>query len=212
MTLPNEGLFRKLLYESAKQHQNLCPRQILGIRMGLCGMRHLGLILGAEPFNNRRKRLFTFVETDGCMVDGVIAATGCTAGHRTLRVEDYGKFAVTIIDTLTRQAVRIRPHPEARQLVQAYPIDAKSRWHRYLHAYRMLPDEQLLDVTSIELTVGIEKIISTPTARATCEVCSEEIMNGREVDINEQIICRACAGESYYVLTQQFASTNHNPL
>jgi formylmethanofuran dehydrogenase subunit E len=198
MTLPNQELFRKVLYTSAKQHQNLCPRQVLGIRMGLYGMTVLGIKLDAEPYDNKRKRLFVFVETDGCAADGISAATACTVGHRTLRVEDYGKLAVTLADTVTKEAVRVRPNPEARQLAQAYPMEAKSRWHRYLSAYRLLSDEQLLEAVPIQLTVCLEAIISSAQKRAVCEQCSEEIMNGREVSDNGRTFCRSCAGMSYY--------------
>jgi formylmethanofuran dehydrogenase subunit E len=45
------------------------------------------------------KRLFAFVETDGCFYDGVAVASGCWVGHRTLRLMDYRKVAVTIVDT-----------------------------------------------------------------------------------------------------------------
>ena len=48
------------------------------------------------------KRLYTFVETDGCFADGVMVATGCSLGHRTLRLIDYGKVAATFVDTRER--------------------------------------------------------------------------------------------------------------
>lgn len=41
----------------------LCPRQVMGARIGLQGGRLLGLAL---PQVSGQKRLLTFVETDGC--------------------------------------------------------------------------------------------------------------------------------------------------
>jgi len=73
----------ELLEISARDHNHLCPRQILGVRMGLLGMRALGF---DEP--PVKKRLLIITETDGCFADGLSAATGCTVSHRTLRVED----------------------------------------------------------------------------------------------------------------------------
>ncbi len=102
-----------LLEKSAQHHNHLCPRQILGVRIGLAGMNALGL--GA---NNGTKRLLVILETDGCFADGVIAATDCTVGHRTLRVEDYGKVAATFMDTKTGTAVRVAPALDVRN--QAY--------------------------------------------------------------------------------------------
>ena len=87
---------------SSRDHNHLCPRQILGVRLGLAGAAALVL----EP-PIKDKRLLVVTETDGCFVDGVTAATGCTVGHRTLRVEDYGKAAATFVDTHTGRAVRV---------------------------------------------------------------------------------------------------------
>lgn len=106
----------ELLGQSAALHHHLCPRQVLGVRMGLLAGRELGLDLPQTG-----KRLLTIIETDGCFADGVSVATGCWVGHRTLRVEDYGKVAATFVDTDCRQSVRIVPHPGARafQVIRA---------------------------------------------------------------------------------------------
>jgi formylmethanofuran dehydrogenase subunit E len=91
-----------LLEKSSRDHSHLCPRQILGVRMGLCGMKALGF--DAPP---DKTHLLIITETDGCFADGLSAATNCTVGHRTLRVEDYGKAAATFVDTRTGLAVRV---------------------------------------------------------------------------------------------------------
>lgn len=74
------------------------------MRTGIYAGEVLGLTLPQA-----HKRLFTFVETDGCLIDGIVVATGCAVGHRTMRVMDYGKSAATFVDTLTERAVRIMP-------------------------------------------------------------------------------------------------------
>ena len=75
-----------LLRTSATSHQRLCPRQVLGVRMGLLGGRWLDL-----PVPREDKRLLTLVETDGCAADAIAVATGCRVGLRTLRVIDFTK-------------------------------------------------------------------------------------------------------------------------
>lgn len=94
-----------LLTLSATQHHKLCPRQVLGVRIGLLAGHLLEM-----PLPQPEKRLLAIAETDGCFVDGISAATGCYVGRRTLRIEDYGKTSVTFINTLTEQAFRIVPH------------------------------------------------------------------------------------------------------
>ena len=90
------------LAASAHRHARLCPRQVLGVLAGLAAIALLGIPAGSRD-------LFAIVETDGCFVDGVEAATGCSIGHRTLRVEDYGKVAATFVDLATAAAIRIVP-------------------------------------------------------------------------------------------------------
>lgn len=182
-----------LLEKSAQHHSHLCPRQILGVRIGLAGMKALGL-----EANQGSKRLLVIVETDGCFADGVTAATNCTVGHRTLRVEDYGKVAATFIDTKTDHSVRVAPALDVReQAVASCPHESR-HYFAQMEAYRILPDETLLTVTQVQLTTSIRAILSRPGVRVNCAACGEEIMNEREVIVDGQPFCRACAGEAYY--------------
>ena len=96
-------------------HQHLCPKQVLGVRIAMLAAQWHGVELPQAD-----KRLFAFVETDGCFADGVAAGSGCSVGHRTMRVEDYGKVAATFADAQTGAAVRIHPHPRSRVIAQRY--------------------------------------------------------------------------------------------
>lgn len=199
-SIPQMEILEQLMDESAVRHNHLCPRQVLGIRMGLCALRMLGLIDAAYSprFQNENKRLLTIVETDGCGLDGIAVATDCHVGRRTLRVYDFGKMAATLVDTQNGRSLRVIPHPDSRDLATKYAPHAASRWHAYLEAYQVIPDEELLIVREVQLTQTIEAIISRPGARAICQACGEEIINEREVHCHGRILCRACAGEAYY--------------
>src|SRR5512141_395633 len=94
----------EILNTAASRHSHLCPRQVLGARIGLAGARAVGL----EP-PVRGKRLLVILETDGCFADGMEAATGCSVGHRTLRIEDYGKVAATFVNIRQGRVVRVTP-------------------------------------------------------------------------------------------------------
>jgi formylmethanofuran dehydrogenase subunit E len=61
-----------------------------------------------------------------------------------------------------------------------------------------MPEQELLLAQPVTLTVSLEKLISQPGLRVTCEACGEEIMNEREVIHEGMVLCRACAGEAYY--------------
>jgi formylmethanofuran dehydrogenase subunit E len=191
MSLPDN--FQHLLEQSAARHDHLCPRQILGVRMGLLAAKILQLDLPQSD-----KRLYTIVETDGCGMDGIAVATGCSPGRRSLRILDYGKMAATFIDTRTGQAIRVSPHPQTRVLWGQYAPDAPDRWHGYLQAYQIMPDEILLIALPVKLNFSLEKTISLPDQRAICALCDEEIINERQLLVNGQVLCQTCAGESYF--------------
>jgi len=163
------------------------------------------------------KRLFAFVETDGCFADGVSVATGCWFGRRTLRLMDYGKVAATFVDTRTDRAIRIWPDPRARNRAATYAPDEHRRWHMYLAAYQVMPTNELLRAEEVELTVDLAAMISRPGVRMNCAECGEEIINEREVLRDGKTFCRSCAGEHYYqhrsdvalVLPETLASVGH---
>ncbi len=183
----------ELLQKSASLHQHLCPRQVLGVRMGLAGGRWLGIDVPQTD-----KRLFTIVETDGCATDGIAVATNCWLGRRNLYVYDFGKVAATFVDTLTGRAVRVVPSAASRQRARAYALQAESRWHAYLLGYQRMPDEELLDIQEVSLSVSVRALLSRDGYRVNCDICGEEIINEREVYREGLTLCRPCAGEGYY--------------
>lgn len=190
-----------LLEQSARMHRHLCPRQVLGVRMGLLAGSILGLDLPQSG-----KRLFTIVETDGCAADAVSVATNCWIGRRTLRVEDHGKVAATFADTEGGEAVRIVPRHSARRLARKYFPEAKNKWQAYLLGYRQIPSRELFKIQPVMLKDPLDWIISRPGIRIDCEACGEEIINERELTVDDRALCRACAGESYYsLLMEEFA-------
>jgi formylmethanofuran dehydrogenase subunit E len=193
-------MLEALLSESAAGHNHLCPRQVLGVRLGMFGLKQLGFIDDdcSGRFKNEDKRLLTIVETDGCGADGIAVATDCSVGRRTLRVLDFGKVAATFVDTQSGRSLRVAPRPGARESAVCLLPDAESRWHAYLEAYQHLPDDALFQFKAVRLTISLADILSQPDKRAVCEACGEEIINEREVLQDGRILCRPCAGIQTY--------------
>jgi len=183
-----------LLEQTAALHRHLCPRQVLGVRMGMLAGELLGVDLPQSD-----KRVFAFMETDGCTCDGVAIASGARVGRRTMRMTDFGKVAATFVDTFTGAAVRIWPHPASRLRAIAAAPDAPDRWHAQLLGYQRLSAEDILVAAPVDLSVDLAAIISRNGLRAACAACGEEISNGREVMREGLELCRACAGEAYYM-------------
>jgi formylmethanofuran dehydrogenase subunit E len=186
-------MLEEILRESSARHKHLCPRQVLGARMGLFAGELLDLDLPRAD-----KRLLVIAETDGCFVDGLIASTGCHVGGRTLRIHDFGKVAATFVDVQTEVSLRIIPWREARSLAANYAPECCNNWEAMLFGYQVMPASELFTVQQVRLDPPLEQIISAPKRKAICEICGEEIINGREIVEHCAVLCRACAGEGYY--------------
>lgn len=192
----------KTLFEiSSKEHSHLCPRQILGVRMGLFGMRTIGF---DEP--PAKKRLLVIVETDGCFVDGISAATACTIGHRTMRVEDYGKPAAVFVDTVNSLAVRVSPALNIRSKAYNYALGESRHYFAQMQAYQIMPDEEMFTVRTVMLKTPVAAILSRHGLRVNCANCGEEIINEREVKVGELTLCKTCADGGYYT---EYVSSSH---
>lgn len=187
-----ESVIKSYLDQSAALHSHLCPRQVLGVRMALAGASELDI---AIPRADRR--LLVIVETDGCFADSIQVVTGASVGARTLRVVDYGKVAVTLIDVGAQRAVRVAPRPEARQNACAR-LPAERRYFAMLQAYRWMDEDELLVVQDVALRQPVSALLGRAGLRVNCARCGEEILNGREVRRGGETLCQSCAGEGYY--------------
>ncbi|MBI5033793.1 MAG: TraR/DksA C4-type zinc finger protein [Chloroflexi bacterium] len=197
---------KNLLEQSTQfHHDHVCPRQVLGVRMGMYAGELLDLALPQAD-----KRLFAFVETDGCLIDGITVATGCAVGHRTMRVMDYGKSAATFVDTLTECALRITPTRESRTRARDYAPNASDKWHAQLNAYQVMPNTELLLAQEVKLNISLAAIISRHGLRVVCEECGEDIINEREVHREGRLLCRACALGAYYSPSELLVGQNHS--
>jgi formylmethanofuran dehydrogenase subunit E len=194
----------ELLEKSSKDHSHLCPRQILGVRMGLCGRKALGVCA-----NQGSKRLLVITETDGCFADGLTAATDCTVGHRTLRVEDYGKTAATFVDTQSGLTIRVAPALDIRERAYQYAQNEPRHYFAQMQAYQIMPDDVMFTVTEVHLATSIAEIVSRPGVRVNCDGCGEEIMNEREIKKDGLTLCRACAEAPYYRLPVSISHFEH---
>lgn len=202
-TDPADPRLPDVLRRSAARHAHLCPRQVLGARAALAGAAALDLDVPRDD-----KRLLAIVETDGCFSDGVAVASGCAVGHRTLRVEDVGRIAVTLVDASDGRAVRVRPQRDVRRRVAdwadgaavAAALGLEARWTAYVLAYQRMPAAALLDVQPVALAVDVAAVVSHPDRRAVCGRCGEEVFNGREVDTPTGPLCAPCAApeRAYY--------------
>jgi len=182
--------FDELLKESSTLHGHHCAGQILGVRMAMVGCREVGI---DEP--RGCKKLIVYAEIDRCATDAVQAVTGCSLGKRTLKFLDYGKMAVTFVNTDTRQAVRVLAKDDARNLVPLYVHDAANSRDAQKQAYRIMPEAALFAVKPVAVEVSAQEMPGYRGKRVQCAECGEGINFNREVDIAGRTLCIPCSQE-----------------
>ena len=142
----NCAVLEQVIEKAATRHNKLCPRVVLGVRIDMAGAEVLGMDVPCKD-----KRLFLFVETDGCFVSGVESATGCAVNHRTMRVVDYGKVAATFVHVKTGKAVRVAPRKGVRQRALVYAPEETRRYFAMLKGYQRMPLDELLVFEEVDL-------------------------------------------------------------
>ncbi len=187
--------FEDLLSESARIHGHLCPGQVLGVRMAIFG---LGLVGIQDPRGRDRKKTYLFVEIDRCATDALQSVTGCSLGHRTMKLVDYGKMAATFVNLSSNRAVRIVAREEAREKAKIYFPEIEDKYECQLQAYKRMPDEELFTYEPVRVRIPEEDMPGRPLSRVPCEACGEYVQDRREITANGRTLCRACFQGSYY--------------
>ena len=188
--------FEDLLAASAAAHGHLCPGQVIGVRMAMLGCRLIGL---DDPTSHDQiKKLIVYVEMDRCAGDAVAHVTGAKLGRRSLKFLDYGIMAATFVNLLTGKAVRVVAREDARDAAADRFPDILDKYEAQREAYKVMPESELFDKAEVIVTIRPEDMPGRPSGKARCCVCGEFIRDRRERRLENKVLCRACAGESYY--------------
>jgi len=180
---------------AAQAHGHICAGQILGLRLAIFGCRLLGI---EDPAGKDRKRLITYVEIDRCATDAITVVTGCRLGKRALKFRDFGKMAATFCDLHSNRAVRVAALESSKQKAREMFREIADKNQQQMKAYREMPDSGLFHHQWVRVTVEPHDVPGFKGPRITCARCGEGINFRREVVRGETVLCRACAGESYY--------------
>jgi formylmethanofuran dehydrogenase subunit E len=185
------------LRDAEHAHGHLCAGQVLGVRLAMLGLEKLGI---DDPSGNKedRKRLVTFVEIDRCATDAVAVVTGCRLGKRALKFRDWGKVAATFVDVGAGKAIRIAAKESSKTLARQMHPEIADKNQQQMLAYREIADDDLFTFQWVKVELPPEEFPGYKGERVVCEACGEGINFRREVRTEQKVLCRACAGESYY--------------
>jgi formylmethanofuran dehydrogenase subunit E len=165
-------------------HGHICGGIALGTKMTLAAMRTLGMKPGVK-----NKNLIVYVEIDRCMTDAVQVITGCSLGHRSLKHVDYGKFAATFVNTNTGEAIRATIKES---------FDSSGPVEEMCRKVENTPDQEMVILQHVKMVIPETDLPGSPRQKAFCAICGERVMDGRDVNQGNKILCRACAGGKYY--------------
>ncbi len=183
------------LHDAEIAHGHLCAGQVLGVRLAMLGLQKLGI---DDPYGKDRKRLVTFVEIDRCATDAVAVVTGCRLGKRALKFRDWGKVAATFVDLRTGKAIRVSAKESSKTLARQMHPEIENKNQQQMLAYREMSDDDLFATQWVKVELPPEEFPGYKGERISCAECGEGINFRREVSKDGKMLCRACAGESYY--------------
>ncbi len=187
--------FDEYLIDAEKAHGHLCAGQILGVRLAMLGLQKLNI---DDPHGKDRKRLVTFVEIDRCATDAVGVVTGCRLGKRALKFRDWGKMAATFVDVAAGKAIRIAAKESSKQLAREMHPEINNKNQQQMLAYREMADDDLFTMQWVKVDLPAEEFPGYKGERIVCAVCGEGINFCREIRRDGKILCRSCAGDTYY--------------
>jgi formylmethanofuran dehydrogenase subunit E len=187
--------FDEYLLDAEKAHGHLCAGQILGVRLAMLGLQKLNI---DDPHGKDRKRLVTFVEIDRCATDAIGVVTGCRLGKRALKFRDWGKMAATFVDVAAGKAIRIAAKESSKQLAREMHPEISNKNQQQILAYREMSDDDLFTMQWVKVDLPAEEFPGYKGDRIVCEVCGEGINFCREIRRDGKILCRSCAGDTYY--------------
>jgi formylmethanofuran dehydrogenase subunit E len=176
-------------------HGHLCAGQVLGVRLAMLGLNKLQI---DDPAGKDRKRLVTFVEIDRCATDAISVVTGCRLGKRALKFRDWGKMAATFLDLQAGRAIRIAAKESSKSLARQMHPELESKNQQQMLAYREMTEDDLFSAEWVKVDLPAEEFPGYKGERIVCDSCGEGINFRREVKQDGRVLCRACAGESYY--------------
>src|SRR5438270_8331657 len=187
--------FDECLRDAEVAHGHLCAGQVLGVRLAMLGLKHLGI---DDPQGRDRKRLVTFAEIDRCATDAVAVVTGCRLGKRALKFRDWGKMAATFVDVSNGKAIRIAAKESSKALARQMHPELADKNQQQMLAYREISNDDLFTTQWVTVELPPEEFPGYKGERVVCEICGEGINFRREIQREGKTLCRACAGECYY--------------
>ena len=107
-------------------------------------------------------------------------------------------MAATFVDVSTGKAIRIAAKESSKALARAMHPEIESKNQQQMLAYREMPEDDLFTKQWVKVELPAEEFPGYKGDRIVCAECGEGINFRREVLRDGRVLCRGCAGETYY--------------
>jgi formylmethanofuran dehydrogenase subunit E len=111
---------------------------------------------------------------------------------------DNGIMAATFVNLDTSKAYRVRSRETSRDLVGKYAPGMDDKHRQQLQAYKKMPRDVLFEVAEVTVDVPFNDMPGPTRFKAECEICGVVVRDKREIYKNGKILCRICAGDTYF--------------
>jgi formylmethanofuran dehydrogenase subunit E len=98
----------------------------------------------------------------------------------------------------TGRAIRIAAKESSKALARQLHPEIENKNQQQMLAYREISDSDLFTMQWVKVELPPEEFPGYKGERVTCDVCGEGINFRKEVRREGKVLCRGCAGESYY--------------
>jgi len=134
-----------LIKKAADFHGHLGPFLVLGVRMGLVGVRELGAKENADKL--RVTVMSKYSVPFSCIIDGIQVATKCTIGNKKLRVKNSSGIAAKF-ELQNRRCVSVAVNPVTfNKLKKKLPENVSSgELQELAQLVASMPEEELFIV------------------------------------------------------------------
>lgn len=178
----------RYLKKAEEYHGHICSGQILGVRMALVGLKELGY----SPDDDLHD-IIIYLETDRCVADAAHVVTGITVGQRRIKMNSYGKTAMSFLDVKTGRAVRVCVKTSDRPPHHSPKEEQLAFWEKY-------SDKDIFAVQEVTIDIDDSELPGPPVSVVTCEKCGEDILDRKEIVKDGHTYCRGCLEGAYYRL------------
>ena len=193
----------EILNQALAFHGHKCWASTAGVRLGLAAMDALGATRAGA------KELHAIIETGDyhggmCFGDGIQFTTGCTFGKGNIEKSGEGKFAVTLIDKGSKQAVRVAYKPTLQPRIRATSFMQKRAAGV---PASQIPDAEQMEVVHLVWDALAEEIMTVgPVEPRTwsepeevvrfgiCPGCGELVAEPYLRVAEGKFVCASCSG------------------